>query len=335
VRAVLRDTSELEVNGGVVAGARGRHLSLDEVQALSARLEHAALRAREPDPMPKGISMSHTVEPRSAPGAVTATGGARSKPTVAMFVALYAELQVLARRWKLEHEYGDRLWRGSVAGADVLVYSPRAMGRVEAALETAEVLNSLPAAPDMIIVAGLAGGFPQRGVRMGGIIVADSVVDLAARKVTEEQGAARSSFRPREFALDQRIRDYLQSGSFKRAEWLGRVAEQEEWPDGLRPVIHHGHICSGDEVVASGDWVDRLLSAWPLLLGVEMEAGGVCAAAERLQRRVAVLRVVSDFADPAKADDEWRVRGMKTIASLLENLDFPSVCDAGARSERR
>lgn len=51
-----------------------------------------------------------------------------------------------------------------------------------------------------------------------------------------------------------------------------------------------------------------------IALGVEMKAGGVCAAAKEFNMDVAVIRGVSDLADPRKSDSEWRRRAMKTVA---------------------
>ena len=74
--------------------------------------------------------------------------------------------------------------------------------------------------------------------------------------------------------------------------------------------------------MASSEFAELLCHAWPKLVGIEMEAGGVCAAAEAFQIKAAVVRGVSDLADPSKSNDEWRRRAMKTVAHLIENLDF-------------
>lgn len=86
-----------------------------------------------------------------------------------------------------------------------------------------------------------------------------------------------------------------------------------------------------DEVVASHDWVDRIRRSTEKLLGVEMEAGGVCQAADVYRVPVAMLRAVSDNADPIKTDTTWRNRGMKTIATLLERIRFADVFTAMQR----
>jgi nucleoside phosphorylase len=69
----------------------------------------------------------------------------------------------------------------------------------------------------------------------------------------------------------------------------------------------------------------QLLSTNDKLLGVEMEAGGVCAAAEKYSVKVCMLRAVSDNADPSKGDDKWRTIGMKALARLLAKLPFDAV----------
>jgi len=41
--------------------------------------------------------------------------------------------------------------------------------------------------------------------------------------------------------------------------------------------------------------------------------------------KAAVIRGVSDLADPSKSDTEWRRRAIKTVANLIENIDFDAL----------
>ena len=59
-----------------------------------------------------------------------------------------------------------------------------------------------------------------------------------------------------------------------------------------------------------------------------MEAGGVCAVAEEFGLQVGVVRCISDYANPAKSDNEWRLRAMNTVAHLLKSLDFEAMLEA-------
>jgi nucleoside phosphorylase len=90
-------------------------------------------------------------------------------------------------------------------------------------------------------------------------------------------------------------------------------------------------MTSLDEIVSSEEWVDQLCTVEPKLLGVEMEAGGVCAAAASFGMKVAVLRSISDLSDPAKTDDIWRVRALKTSANLLEHLQWNEILNENKR----
>jgi nucleoside phosphorylase len=90
-------------------------------------------------------------------------------------------------------------------------------------------------------------------------------------------------------------------------------------------------LTSVDEVVSSLDHAKDLRKDFPKLAGVEMEAGGVFAAAGKFGVDVAVIRAVSDKADPSKADNEWRRRAMETITSLIEFIDLAKMLENPAK----
>jgi nucleoside phosphorylase len=238
---------------------------------------------------------------------------------VAVFVALDQEREFLTKRWKLSGTYKDGRFYGELGGVQLVVFSSNRMGRVAGAVATMDLLNG-GVQPDLLIVTGIAGGFEQEGVQLGDVIVAESIADLASRKIHDEP--ERIEFRPREFSLDDRILRFLRSGSFSKRGWEQSVIDDAEWPEGRRPTIRYGTLASIDEVVSSNEWIKGLCEAWPKLQGVEMEAGGVCAAAERFGLKPTVIRGVSDHANPLKSDDKWRIIAMKTVAHLLEHIDL-------------
>jgi nucleoside phosphorylase len=240
----------------------------------------------------------------------------RTNLTVAVFVALEEEREFLVQRWRLSQKYGDVAWTQRVGRVDVAVYGPDEPGRVAAAVATLELLRSMT--PALVVVTGLAGGFKSSGVDLGDVLVADTVADLATRKIRNDAESVRAEFRPRTFRTDSRLRDFFKSGSFQASDWEARILSDAAWPKGRRPALRYGTIASLDEIVSSDTWQQRLIEAWPELLGVEMEAGGVCRAVARARLPVAVIRGVSDLADPMKADDRWRRIAIHTVASLLE-----------------
>jgi nucleoside phosphorylase len=201
-------------------------------------------------------------------------------------------------------------------GVDTLLFSADQMGRVPAAIATMRLLESFE--PSCIIVAGIAGGFPASNANLGDVLTPQQIADLVTRKIRENEQGLVPEFRPRAFDIDDRMHRFHNSPQFSKTDWEYHVLQDAEWPAGKRPVIHSGVLASLDEVVSSAEWTKKLREAWPGLMGVEMESGGVCAAAREKGVKVVVVRGVSDLADPAKSDTEWRRRAIKTVAHLLE-----------------
>ncbi len=247
-------------------------------------------------------------------------------PSLVIFVALEEEFKILKKRWNLQRAFVDFAARGNVANTTIDVVCANAMGRVPAAVAMGfyfgERKDDLPT---LVLTVGLAGGFEEEKIEEGMIIIPDTVVDLATRKLIDTDDETKTEFRRRDFQLEKAVYNYLTSSDFDHEAWEKVAIAQADWPDHRRPSFHPGLITSLDEVVGSKKWQKSLLTQTPKLLGVEMEAGGVCAAAEAYKVPVAMIRAVSDKADPAKKDTQWRSRGMKTIATLVEAIQWPAI----------
>jgi nucleoside phosphorylase len=170
----------------------------------------------------------------------------------------------------------------------------------------------------------------EQNIKPGHIICATTVVDLANRKVVDdEENGLVTKFRRKDFNLNLAFRDVLSSVSFDRDAWINSAIKTAEWPEDRRPSIQTGLVASVDEVISSNEWREHHLGYADKLLGVEMEAGGVCAAAAKYNNvPVSMLRAVSDNADPAKTDDRWRTIGMKTLAQLILMLPYDALFEA-------
>ncbi|WP_339709809.1 hypothetical protein [uncultured Sphingosinicella sp.] len=250
------------------------------------------------------------------------------EPELVLFVALEEELEALAKSLNLTKTNTTPEAHGTIDGVQVAVICPRTMGRVAAAVAMTSYLTKRNRPPKLILIVGLAGGFAENRTEPGHIIVVTKVVDLALRKVVDDADGATPNFRSEDYAMDDRVLRQIHSDAFDKKGWTFEACDLD-WPEGRRPSLHYGPLASADEVVASDDWRKKILQGKggnPKLLGVEMEAGGVCAAAAR-QRNIPVsmLRVVSDQADPSKADDNWRKVGMKTLSSLLAAISLGEV----------
>ncbi len=256
----------------------------------------------------------------------------RRSMKITVFVALEEELNILVRHLELKRNAEPPEAQGKLGEIDIDVLCPREMGRVPAAIAVTKYLSRSSTIPDLIMCVGLAGGFGEAVIDPGTVICANTVVDLANRKVTDNQeGKAQSKFRRKDFACDQAVYSVAMADDFNRSEWETHCRNQFDWPNGRTPSLREGKIASVDEVISSNDHRDMLIESEVKLLGVEMEAGGVCAAAKSFELPVAVLRVVSDMADPSKADDKWRTLGMKTLAELIKRLPFKRVIETARR----
>jgi nucleoside phosphorylase len=245
-----------------------------------------------------------------------------------VFAALEEERRILARELKFTSIRGETIQRGQLPdGTQAFLYGGKLMGRVPAAVETSYLLAQHPET-SMILVAGLAGGFPEKKVEPGHLIVPFQIADLASRKITSVDDATDSRVRPQAFELDQRFGNYLDTPASD--EWLREACDEYDWPRDRRPMLRIGGpmVCL-DEVVADKAYRAKLQEQWGgQLLGVEMESGGVIAAARRfkgLSMPLFQIRAVSDSSDPAKSDDSWRKLGMQTISSIIRRIVWEEV----------
>lgn len=245
---------------------------------------------------------------------------------IAIYVALQMEKDILVNRWGLTTQYNSPS-AGFIKEFPVKIFSADNMGRVPAAIATMNFLqNNQANLPKLIIVAGIAGGFPENNVERGNIIIASKIVDMATRKVTDKgEDILHTNFRTNDYELSLFIDKAVHCDEFDLSEWSNKAIKEAEWPDGHRPAIKTGPLASLDEVVSSDEWRRKLLAKDSQLLGVEMEAGGVCAAARKYKVEVAVIRGISDNADPSKKDDNWRKISMKTVAMLIEELNYNNL----------
>ena len=242
-------------------------------------------------------------------------------PLLLVFVALQEELDVVATRWNLTNEFGDQAWHGSIETVPVRVVCAHGAGRVRAAVETACYLADTDVMPTLTIVTGIAGGFRETdNTSPGDVIVASNVADLGTRKMREGADGEVPELRIEPYECDSRILNVVRSGSFNEREWANESAQLFDYPRGMLPRVLTGTVVCTDEIVSSDGWRSRLLDAWPKSYGVEMESGGVMAAARRFGGiPVAVVRGVSDNANPLKADNEWRTRAARSAALLIEH----------------
>lgn len=309
------------------AALRSRRLSLFdaspvEVNELASVLGEAADRLRREHGLPARTPAAQ--QPQSTK---ERTPNVNTTPDLILFVALEEELDILTGQLNLTKNPSSPEASGDLGGVAVDVVCPRNMGRVAAAVAMSNYLAKRTKPPRLILIVGIAGGFAENSSTVGHIVSVTKVVDLALRKVVDDKEGATPNFRREDYRMHEALCNVLLSDVFDRNKW-STDALKHGWPADRRPSIHSGPMASSDEVVSSDQWRTMMIEGQGgerKLLGVEMEAGGVCAAAERARVPVCMLRVISDMADPSKADNEWRTLGMRTLASLIERVPFAEV----------
>jgi nucleoside phosphorylase len=189
----------------------------------------------------------------------------------------------------------------------VIVLQLLAMGRLNAAHATNDAIRRWN--PKSVLLIGIAGGIGGKDVRIGDVLVSDQVVDYELQKITSEGPEVRYEVyrvAPRWQSIARALDDY---------EWMPLI--RVDRPDDKSPRRHIGPIATGDKVIAFDDILRRYQQAWPRLIGVEMEAGGVASAAFNQAEAPGffMVRGVSDLANQDK--NKPRVKGWREYACAV------------------
>ncbi|MDQ3706136.1 MAG: 5'-methylthioadenosine/S-adenosylhomocysteine nucleosidase [Chloroflexota bacterium] len=227
--------------------------------------------------------------------------------------AVLTKLRAYRRLPPMRHDVRIYYWSevetafsdGSKHKYNVIVFSLLGMGRVEAANATNDAIKQWR--PRYILLVGIAGGLAVNNVKLGDILVSDQVVDYELQKLTDEGPEVRYNV----YRVDPRMLGASQH--LESDQWLKFVSAKR--PSKGLPSVIQGPIATGDKVVAFETVLERYRSAWPRLVGVEMEAGGAASAV--LQRDnppgFFMVRGVSDLADEEK--NSPRISGWRPYAT--------------------
>jgi nucleoside phosphorylase len=79
-----------------------------------------------------------------------------------------------------------------------------------------------------------------------------------------------------------------------------------------RSIVHYDTVLSGNKVIRVSEFRDQLKDRYGDLIAVEMEAAGIMMTV-----LIAVIRGISDSADPLK-NDEWHVEAAAVAAAYAK-----------------
>ncbi|MEE4961393.1 response regulator [Pseudomonas alliivorans] len=183
----------------------------------------------------------------------------------------------------------------------VAAHSSR-MGMPAAAVLSMKMVSTFR--PRYLVMAGITAGIVGR-VEPGDIIAADPSWDYGSGKKTKSDTGPFFQPSPHQLSLDPFIKSKLQRLSHDNA---ALNAIRLEWPVHTPPLLslHIGPLASGSSVLEDPEITTGIQGQHRKVLGIEMEAYSVFAAAidsPDPQPSVLVMKSVCDFADSHKSDD--------------------------------
>ncbi|MDI3291706.1 5'-methylthioadenosine/S-adenosylhomocysteine nucleosidase [Polyangium sp. 15x6] len=175
-------------------------------------------------------------------------------------------------------------------------------GRVSAAVSTVHAIHTWN--PSLILIAGTAGGFQDRSVALGDVLVATKIVDYEAQRLDGDSTIRWADYEPEAslYALAKSIRLPATQGS--------------------NAQVRFGSILSGDKVLASKAAVEKFLGLRADVLGVEMEGAGVAFASAKSSVPCLMIRGIADYADDNKRNDSerWTKVACDSVARFVRAL---------------
>jgi nucleoside phosphorylase/CheY-like chemotaxis protein len=195
----------------------------------------------------------------------------------------------------------------------VAACAPR-MGMVASALTASKLIESFR--PRILAMVGICAGIKSK-TNLGDVIFADATWDWqSGKKVAIEKkdgghNAGRLEIAPHQLPVPEFLRSRVRNFADDSDVWN---AIREGWPSppASRLKLIIGPLASGSVVLADSQTISEIQTQHRSLVGIEMEAYGVLAAASSSSKPrpiPVVFKAVCDFADSEKND------AMQTYAS--------------------
>ncbi|WP_281774734.1 hypothetical protein [Methanobacterium formicicum] len=182
-------------------------------------------------------------------------------------------------------------------------------GNTPSAIVTKDLINDLN--PKYIILIGIAAGYGDDGLKLGDVVVSDAIFDYDYTKEFDDK----SLIRPRTYNSDHYLMECV-----KNFEWDCEI--EVDCPDGSSsPNVIVGHIATGNKVIASKYYKEKIKSIHDKIIAIEMESGGVADAAKQLKNPIGILVIkgISDLGDEDK-DDDWHEYSANAAAQFFADI---------------
>lgn len=224
---------------------------------------------------------------------------------VALILALELEAQALVRHLTASTVPSPQLsiWEGVVEGIPVVLVIT-GVGKVAASLATQYTCDTFT--PRSVITIGIAGA-TESEAQPGRLIIASGALqhDMDARPFTTARGTIPSLGMiviPADAALSDQLRRATES-----------VVDSPQ-------SVRSGVVLTGDQVVASREVRDGILSDFPEGACFDMETAAIAQVARQNGVPWAALRITSDSADESFNLEEVVGFGVNTAAELFDRV---------------
>ncbi len=262
--------------------------------------------------------------PKNSTGVVSRGLLAILTPTAAEFEAVRSKLD----RPDPCSSHGLRIERGIIGPHSVLLVLC-GKGQANAAAAAQYVIDAY--GPSGVMLVGIAGGFPDRDVQRGDVVVPHFVRHLDYGKLTPGKFVRRPDF---DYAVDRKLLALAELLAERNTVWRNDIGVSR--PDGVAletSSVHvGGSLASSDKVIDSkGGVFAKLRFDIPEIDAVDMESIGVGAAVRLAQTyRSLPLLIVRGISDEPSSSDagfqgslqrrEWKQYASRAAAAFLKAL---------------
>jgi nucleoside phosphorylase/CheY-like chemotaxis protein len=158
--------------------------------------------------------------------------------------------------------------------------------------------------PRFVLMTGICAGVEGR-VSLGDIVFADPCWDYQSGKhVRDSDGGARFAIAPHQLSVSEAIRTRADQLRRDKSVWRS-IEDGWQLPKPSQLNMHIGPLASGSAVIADETQVEQIMTQQRQLLGIEMEAYGLFAAAQSADTpkpTAFAMKSVCDFANSRKDD---------------------------------
>jgi nucleoside phosphorylase len=194
-----------------------------------------------------------------------------------------------------------------------VVTKPR---NASAAIATAKLLQAIRPLPELVLMSGIGGGVKSK-VRLGDIVLATSVIDMAGGRAEKNRLRRRDNHYTLKPALARQL-SHLPSTVRTRGGWADSVRDgfrrhalytnsrtpTDAFLDNAAFEFVEGAVVSVEHLVADGS-LESMLDIDDRIRACDMEGSGFAQAAEECGVPWALIRSISDYGDEDK-NKEWQ-----------------------------